>query len=212
MVRLKFEPSLTNCCETVSMTGACSTTRTVTWKLFRSLNAPLSVTRTVIVYVPACAGAGVHVNRPVLGSIAVPDGAPGSSVNVSGFAGTSGSVAVAVKANSVLSSIVAFEIAASVGARFASLTVTLKLFTVERGGDPLSVATTETEYVFGPCCSVGVHVNAPVVGLIAAPAGLPTPSEYSIVCPASGSVADAVNCNSVCSVTVLSGIALNTGG
>jgi hypothetical protein len=43
-----------------------------------SAGEPLSVTRTVMMFVvPACAPVGVHVNAPVL-LIAAPAGAPGS--------------------------------------------------------------------------------------------------------------------------------------
>src|SRR4051812_31031974 len=89
--------------------GALFTSLTVTVKLRTSLSAgdPLSVTRTVMLLVTGpCASVGVQENKPLLELIVAPEGAPGSRVKVSVCAGSSGSVAVAVKLRVVPSLIV----------------------------------------------------------------------------------------------------------
>ena len=94
----------------------------------KSLKAgvPLSVARIVIGNAPGpCASVGVQENAPVEALIVAPAGAPASSEKVSVFAGTSASVAVAVNASVASSFTVLLPIAASTGATFTSLTVTV---------------------------------------------------------------------------------------
>ena len=78
-------------------TGAWFTPCTVIEITSKSLIAglPLSVTRTVTGNVPEAEG--VQLKAPVDPLIVAPEGAPGSSENVSVLAGTSASDAVAVK-------------------------------------------------------------------------------------------------------------------
>src|SRR5205823_4588847 len=124
---------------------------------------PSSVTRTVRVKVfGPWASVGVQVNMPVTGSIPAPAGAPGSRLKVNALAGRSGSGAAAVKESSVCSSTALSAMAASVGARFISATVTVIVSVALRAGVPLSVTRTVTANVPGPWASVGVQVNAPV--------------------------------------------------
>src|SRR2546425_468993 len=109
--------------------GGVFTSFTITVKDLVSLNTgePLSVTRTVMLLVLGpWASVGVHVNAPDDPLIVAPDGAPGSRLNVNVCAGTSASVAVAVKLRSVPSLIVWFEIGFSAGALFTSLTIIVK--------------------------------------------------------------------------------------
>src|SRR5262249_7086231 len=127
--------------------GGLFTSLTTTVKLFASLNAgePLSVTRTMTLFVLGpWASLGVQLNTPVVALIVMPAGAPGSRLNVKVFAGTSGSVAVAVNDSVLPSLIVWLTIAASEGAEFTSLTTTLKVFVSLSGGEPLSVTRTVT--------------------------------------------------------------------
>src|SRR5438552_1689732 len=100
-------------------TGAEFTSFTVTVIVSKELSAglPLSVTRTVIgVLAGPCASVGVQLKAPDDAPIVAPAGAPASSEKVSVFAGTSESVAVAVKAIVASSFIVLLPIAAMVGA------------------------------------------------------------------------------------------------
>jgi hypothetical protein len=105
--------------------------------------------------------------------IVIPAGAPASRLYVFPFAGTSESVDEAVTFNAPSSFIVCVDIAASTGAVFTSLTVTEIVSKSFELGDPLSVTRTVIGNVPGPCASVGVHVNAPLVALIEAPDGAP---------------------------------------
>ncbi len=88
-------------------------------------------------------------------------------------------------------------IGSSVGCWLTSPTVTVSVSRSLRFGLPLSVTTTSKVNVPGPWDSVGVHANAPVVGLIDAPAGIcplvPLARLKVSICPASGSLAVAVN-------------------
>ena len=127
---------------------------------------------------------------------------------VSVFAGMSKSVAVAVNVSSVSSSIVLSPIAASTGAVLTSLTVTVISSSSLR--EP-SLATTLSVKLPGPCASVGVHVNTPVVALMLAPVGASTRLYVSVFAGRSASVADAVNVNSLPSFTALSLIVASTG-
>src|SRR2546425_1223433 len=81
----------------------------VTVKLLVSLRAgePLSVTRTVIVFVPGpCASVGVQVKMPVAGSITASEGAPASSEKVIVCAGRSASEAAQLMVSWVPSAMV----------------------------------------------------------------------------------------------------------
>src|SRR6185503_17850096 len=120
---------------------------TVTWISSESLRlpVPLSVTMTVIGYVPGpCASVGVQVNAPPA-VIAAPAGAPAPSENVSVCAGTSASVAVAVKLNSASSLTVLFPIGARTGAVLPGGETVIVIASVSfSGGAPLSVTMTVT--------------------------------------------------------------------
>src|SRR5204862_1239760 len=142
---------------------------------------PLSVTRTVTGNVPVADG--VQLKAPVEPLIVAPAGAPASNENVSVFAGTSPSVAVAVKVTGVPTVPVLFPIAARTGAWFTSVTEIVIAAVPFIAGDPLSVATIVTGYVPGPCASVGVQLKAPVAAPIVAPvaAGVPSVSDQVIV-------------------------------
>src|SRR5437867_4492279 len=100
--------------------------------------------------------------------------------------------------------------AASTGATFTSLTTTVNVFASLNAGEPLSVTRTVTALVLGPCASVGVQVNTPLVALMLAPAGAPG-SRLKVKVLASASVAVAVNVRSVPSTRVLSPIGESTG-
>src|SRR5947207_11793 len=80
------------------------------------------------------------------------------------------------------------------------------------GGEPLSVTRITTEFVLGPCASVGVQVNTPLVELIDAPPGAPGSSEKVNICAGmSGSVALAVKVRRVFSFTDCDPIGASTG-
>ena len=75
----------------------------------------------------------------------------------------------------------------------------------------MSVTTTSKINVPGPCASVGVQLNRPVVGSMVAPVGA-GPARLNVrVCPASTSVAAAVKVTSASSFTVRFPIAPSTG-
>src|SRR5262245_33838019 len=116
-----------------------------------------------------------------------PDGAPGSTLNVSVCAGRSPSVALAVKL-SKLPSLTAWSLMkANDGATFTSLTVTVRVSKSLSAGEPLSVTRTVIEKTPGPWDSVGVQVKTPLLELIAAPDGAPGSSEKVRAWPESGS-------------------------
>jgi hypothetical protein len=130
---------------------------------------PLSVTRVVIVFVLGpCASPGVQVITPEL-EIVAPDGAA-NNVYVRVFGGESLSVAVFVTIIVVNSAIVVSPCAGRIGAVFAGLTMTRKLFVALSAGEPLSVTTVVIVFVAKACPAEGVQVMTPFE-LIAAPAG-----------------------------------------
>src|SRR5439155_18677512 len=111
---------------------------TTTVKLPMSLEGgePLSVTRTVIRFVLGpCASVGVQVKTPFVELMLAPAGAPGSKLNVSVFAGRSSSVAVFVTTNVLSSLIICSAGTVNVGARFTSVTTTVKLPVSLEGGN-----------------------------------------------------------------------------
>src|SRR5207249_1090062 len=135
--------------------------------------------------------------------------------NVSVFAGTSPSVAVAVKVTGVPTVPVLFPIAARTGAWFTSVTEIVIAAVPFIAGDPLSVATMVTGYVPGPCASVGVQLKAPVPAPIVAPvaAGVPSVSDQVIVSAGtSESVAVTLKANAASSFVVLFPGFVTTGG
>src|SRR5439155_1767456 len=143
-------------------TGAEFTSFTVTVIVSKSLSAglPLSVTRTVPGNVPL--DEGVQLKAPDEAPIVAPEGAPASSEKVSVLAGTSESVAVAVKVTGEPTVPDFGPIVASTGAEFTSFTVMVKDAELARSGQPLSVAVTVTGYDPGPCASSGVRGEGPV--------------------------------------------------
>src|SRR4029079_13013554 len=114
-----------------------------------------------------CASLGVQVIRPLV-EIVAPSGVA-INKRVSGVAGRCASVAVFVIRRVVSSAIVRFICAASTGARFTSVTVTVKLLVALSDGVPLSTTRVVIVYVPGPCASVGIQLITPLVE-IAAPA------------------------------------------
>src|SRR5439155_12953411 len=165
---------------------------------------PLSVTRTVTGNVPVADG--VQLKAPVEPLIVAPAGAPAANDHVIVFAGTSPSVAVAVKVTGATSVIVLLPSDARTGAWFTSFTVIVIAAVPFIAGLPLSVATMVTGYTPGPCASVGVQLKAPVAAPIVAPvaAGVPSVSDHVIVCAGrSPSVAVTVKANAANSFVVL---------
>src|SRR5262245_41126532 len=87
----------------------------------------------------------------------------------------------------------------------------VKLFVSLRLGEPLSLTRTITLFVLGPCASVGVQVNTPLVALILAPGGALTKLNESVLAGLSGSVAEAVSVSVAPSLIVWLPIGANTG-
>src|SRR5262245_1247749 len=176
----------------MASTGAAFDSLTTTVNVFVLLKPgePLSVTRTVMLFVLGpCVSVGIQVNTPVFWLMLAPVGAPASSEYVNALACTSASVAVTVNDNVAPSLTVWFATAASAGAIFTSLTITVKVRVSLSGGTPSSVTCTVNVLVLGPCASVGVQVNRPVVGLMLAPAGGETRLNVSVLAGMSGSLA-----------------------
>src|SRR5438132_659834 len=99
-VNVRSVVSLTDCGPIGSSTGALFTSLTVTVKVRASLNAgePLSVTRMVMLLVLGpCASLGVQLKRPLVPLMLAPEGAPASKLKLKDCAGTSESLALAVK-------------------------------------------------------------------------------------------------------------------
>src|SRR5437867_2974215 len=88
------------------------------------------------------ASEGVQVNRPLVGLMAAPAGAPGSRLYVNDCGGVSESVAEFVTVSVLPSATVRLSSGASVGALFTSLTVTVKERVALRFGVPSSVTRT----------------------------------------------------------------------
>src|SRR5262245_14529795 len=124
--------------------------------------------------------------------MAAPAGAPGSRLKVSVLAGTSASVAVAVKVSVLPSLTDLLPMAARIGATLTSLTVMLIVWESLRAGEPLSVTRTVTEKVAGPWVSVGVQVKTPVAGSMLAPLGALIKLKVRALAGESGSLAVAV--------------------
>src|SRR5258705_11034835 len=93
-----------------------------------SWGEPLSVTRMVMLFVAGAApNGGVQENAPVVGLIVAPPGAPESRLNVSAFAGMSGSGANAGKVSGEPSFTGLLPMFATVGATFTSETTITNL-------------------------------------------------------------------------------------
>src|SRR4029079_8111160 len=114
-----------------------------------------------------------------------PAGAPARE-NVSAWAGTSGSVAVAVNVRVAPGTAAAAAGTVNTGAAFISRTVSVTGASVEV--TPSDTRTVKP-YSAGPWASAGVQVNAPVAGSMPAPAGAPTRLNVSDWVGRSGSVA-----------------------
>src|SRR5262245_60642971 len=127
----------------------------------------------------------------MLGSRLAPVGAE-SKLNVSVLAGTSTSSAVIVNVSVLSSLIVLSKIGSNTGALVTSFTVTAKLFVSLRDGMALSVGLTVSVALPGPCTSLGVQVNTPLLGLMLAPAGGETKLNVSALAGTSESVATVV--------------------
>ncbi len=117
---------------------------------------------------PACVDTAIPVTAPA--SLSLTLSAPPAGGSRSAIAGTS--VPTAPTGVSGLSTWpIGTELRSNTGAALASLTVTVSVSRSESVGLPLSVTTTSNVNVPGPCDSVGVQLNRPVVGSILAPAG-----------------------------------------
>src|SRR5437773_1523524 len=159
------------------------------------LGEPLSLTRTVIRFVLGpCVSVGVQLNTPLAGLIVAPGGGL-IKLKVSIFVlfGTSGSVAVIASVNRLPSGMLCVAMAANSGALFTSLTTTVKLLVSLNGATPLSVTRTVTTFVLGPCASLGVQVNTPVLAPMLAPAGPVTIPYVSALVGTSPSLAVSVS-------------------
>src|ERR1043165_9743414 len=125
---------------------------------------PLSVTMIEMEFEPGpCVSVGVQVNTPLLELMAALVGAFAPRLNVKELVGISGSLATFVMTSAVNSKTVRLEMADKNGGRLLSSTMTEKLCVVLRLGEPLSVTMTEMKFEPGPCASVGVQVNTPVL-------------------------------------------------
>src|SRR5438128_652192 len=139
---------------TAASTGALFTSlsATITVKLAVSLKGgePLSVTRTVMrLVLGRCDSVGVQFSTPLLGSRLTPSGAD-NRLKVSRLAGRSRSVTVLVTTSVANPWITLYGTTVSTGARFTSLTTTVKLLVALKGGEPLSVTFTVITFVLGP--------------------------------------------------------------
>src|SRR5206468_1780599 len=142
-------------------------------KDFESLigGEPSSVTFTVIrLVLGPCVSVGVQVSTPLLGSRFTPVGAD-TKLKVNVFAGRSASLAVFVTVSVLSSVMVRSGGTVSTGARFTSLTITVKLLVALNGGTPLSVTTVAIVPMLGPCVSLGVQRITPPVSMLAPDGG-----------------------------------------
>ena len=181
-----------------------SSSVTMTMKLPVSLSGgePLSVTRTVTrLVLGSCASVGAQLRTPLLGSRLTPSGAD-TRLKVSVLAGRSRSVAVLVTTSAASPWIILYVSTVSTGARFSSLTTTVKLLVALSAGVPLSVTLTVIVFVLGPCASVGVQVSSPVVGSTATPDGPLTRAKASVLAGRSVSVAVFVTTSALSSLIV----------
>src|SRR5580765_5164420 len=141
-----------------------------------------------------------------------PLGAPGSKLKFSVLAGRFASVAVFVTTNVLNSLIIWSAGTVSRGAWFTSATTTMKLRVSLEGGEPSSVTRTVIRLVLGPCASVGVQENTPLVGLMLARAGPPgSKLKVSVLAGMSASVAVFVTTNVLSSLIIWSAGTLSTG-
>ena len=77
----------------------------------------------------------------------------------------------------------------------------VKLRVSLNGGTPLSVTRTVTVFVLGPCASVGVQLNRPLLGLRLAPESCETRLNVRVLGGISGSLAGIVVVNVLPSLT-----------
>jgi len=114
--------------------------------LSESVGDPLSVTRTVTEKVPTWVRVGVQEKRPLLELIEAPLGAPLPRLKVRFWAGTSTSLAVAVKVRLLVAAMVWLASVSRDGAVLGGrLTVIERFRLEERAGEPSSVTRTVTE-------------------------------------------------------------------
>ena len=124
----------------------------------------------------------------------------------------SGSVALAVNVSKLPWSTDLLPIADSTGGWFTSSTVISIGSEALRFGVPSSVTITVTGYLPGPCASVGVQRNTPVIASMLAPAGASSPRlNIKAFFGMSGSVALAVKVSSSFSFTDLLPMPASTG-
>src|SRR3954466_6723127 len=124
-----------------------------------------------MLFVPTGGSAGiVQLNTPLCALSVAPAGSGLTELKVSVCAGKSVSVAWALIMMFCPICAITLLIGSRVGAEFTSLTPTVKVI-VLLGVPPGSLTRTGTLQSRGPSGSPGVHVNKPVLGLIAAPGG-----------------------------------------
>ena len=134
-----------------SKTGAKFTSYTATVIVSQTIAMP-SLTQTSKVFPPGpWASVGVQVNTPVEGLMLAPVGTwpavPSCKLKVKIFAGISASVAVAMKVNSMSSSVALFPIGPRTGATLTSFTVTVM---VSQSLSAPSLTQTSNVYTPGP--------------------------------------------------------------
>src|SRR5881394_1487746 len=132
-------------------------------------------------------------------------------MKVSVLAGRSASVAALVSTKVLSSSILWLVGTFNTGALLTSPTMTVKLLVALRAGTPLSVTFTVIRLVLGPCASVGVQVNTPVLVSMVIPAGEDTRLNADVLAGMSLSAAELVTTNEVNSLIVWFGGTVNTG-
>ena len=130
------------------------------WVALR-LGVPLSLTVTVMrLVLGPWSSVGVQMRWLLVVSMLMPEGKGEIKAKVNTCGGRSGSVATRGISRVVSSFVFWSGMGSKMGARFTSLTTTVKL--VVALPPALSVTLTPTRYVLGPCASVGVQVMRPV--------------------------------------------------
>ena len=150
---------------------------------------------------------GVQVKAPPA-VMAAPAGAP-PRLKVKVWAGRSASLAPALKESGRVSLTFLIPIAAKTGATLTSDTVTVMASQVSRVPSEIQ---TEKGYTPGPCASVGVQLNMPLLDPMEAPPGALVKLKVSVWGGASGSEPVAEKVRLASSAIFLLPIEFNTGG
>src|SRR5262249_929426 len=136
---------------------------------------PLSVTRTLKLFVPP--PEGVQVNTPVSLVMDAPDGTVPVKLKVNVCAGMSSSEAMAVKVicwPGATSTIVS-KMPSRCGGVLTLFTTTVSVLLSLRLGEPSSVTMTWMLFVLGLWSACACQVNTPVAGSMTALVGAPVP-------------------------------------